>query len=29
LKTGGLYSELYKIQFSVEESSEKQPVGLS
>jgi ATP-binding cassette, subfamily B, bacterial len=29
LKTGGLYSELYKIQFSIEESSEKQAVGLS
>jgi ATP-binding cassette, subfamily B, bacterial len=28
LKSGGLYSELYKIQFSIEEASEKQPVGL-
>ncbi len=29
LKAGGLYSELYKIQFSIEEASEKQAVGLS
>jgi ATP-binding cassette, subfamily B, bacterial len=29
LKSGGLYSELYKIQFSIEEGSEKQAVGLS
>ncbi len=29
LQAGGLYSELYKIQFSIEEASEKQAVGLS
>jgi ATP-binding cassette subfamily B protein len=28
LNSGGLYSELYKIQFSVEEDAEKQTVGL-
>jgi len=29
LKSGGLYSELYRIQFSIEEEAEKQTVGLS
>jgi len=29
LKAGGLYAQLYKIQFSVEEEAEKQTVGLS
>src|ERR1700676_3316688 len=29
VRAGGLYSELYKIQFNIEEGSEKQAVGLS
>jgi ATP-binding cassette subfamily B protein len=29
MKSGGLYAELYKIQFSTEEEAEKQTVGLS
>jgi subfamily B ATP-binding cassette protein MsbA len=29
LKAGGLYAQLYKIQFSIEEEAEKQTVGLS